>query len=301
MSKKVFNQIKDLATESINRKTASIDRVSTRKVLQMINAEDQTVALIVKKVIPQIEQAVELVIESFSSGGRLFYVGAGTSGRLGVLDASECPPTFGVKPSLVTGIIAGGRRTLVRSKEGVEDDIQAGINDVNKNNIGKSDIIIGIASSNRTPYTIAALKQARKLGAKTVFLCCNKVNKLPFKPNLVINPVTGPEAIAGSTRMKAGTATKLILNMITTTAMIKMGKTYGNLMVDLRATSEKLVERSIRVLMTVCDLDYNQSKKLLNQAEGHVKSAIVMNFKDIDLISARKLINQSGGHLNKIL
>ncbi len=301
MSKKVYDQIKNLTTEMRNQHTRSIDRVPLRKVLELINDEDHRVAHAVKKVIPQIEKAVRLVVKSFQSGGRLFYVGAGTSGRLGVLDASECPPTFGTKPSMIQGIIAGGRRTLVRSKEGIEDDVRAGEDDIKKKNVGPDDTVIGIATSNRTPYTLAALKTARKLGAKTVFLCCNKPVKLQFKPDIVINPLTGPEAVAGSTRMKAGTATKLVLNMITTASMIKLGKTYGNLMVDLQATSEKLVQRSIRVLMTVCDLKYNQARKLLDSADGHVKTAIVMHFKDVDKQTARKLLKDSRGHLNRVL
>jgi N-acetylmuramic acid 6-phosphate etherase len=301
MSKKVFNEIKDLATESVNKRTRSIDILPTRKVLKLINAEDHQVAPAVKKVIPQIEKAVELVVKSFKSGGHLYYIGAGTSGRLGVLDASECPPTFGVKPSLVQGIIAGGRRTLVRSKEGIEDDAEAGVRDIKKKNVSSNDTVIAIATSNRTPYTLAGLKQARKMGASTVFLCCNRKVRLPFKPDIIINPITGPEAIAGSTRMKAGTATKLILNMITTTAMVKIGKTYGNLMVDLQATSEKLIQRSIKTLMTVCDLKYSQAERLLERAEGHVKSAIVMHFKQTDLKKAKELLRSADGHLSRIL
>jgi N-acetylmuramic acid 6-phosphate etherase len=301
MTKRVFNQIKDLETESVNRRTRSIDIMPTRKILELINAEDHHVPEAVKKVIPQIEKAVKLVVKSFESGGHLYYVGAGTSGRLGVLDASECPPTFGVKPSLVQGIIAGGRSTLVRSKEGIEDDAPAGARDIRNKKVGKKDTVIGIATSNRTPYTLAALKEAKKMGARTVFLCCNRSAKIPIKPDVIINPVTGPEAIAGSTRMKAGTATKLILNMITTTAMIKIGKTYGNLMVDLQATSQKLVERSIKTLMIVCDINYASAKNLLKRAHGHVKSAIVMYFKDTDLKTAKELLKAAEGHLSRVL
>jgi N-acetylmuramic acid 6-phosphate etherase len=301
MSKKVFDEIKDLATESVNKRTRSIDILPARKILELINAEDSKVAPAVKRVIPRIEKAVELVVKSFKSGGHLYYIGAGTSGRLGVLDASECPPTFGVKPSLVQGIIAGGRRTLVRSKEGIEDDAEAGAKDIEKKSITSKDTVIGIATSNRTPYTLAGLKQAKRMGASTVFLCCNRSIKLPFKPDVIINPITGPEVVAGSTRMKAGTATKLILNMITTTAMVKIGKTFGNLMVDLRATSEKLVQRSIKTLMTVCDLDYNQAKKLLNNGGGHVKTAIVMHFKQADFKTARRMLKSADGHLSRIL
>ncbi len=301
MSKKVYNQIKKLQTESSNKRTRSIDVLPTRKILELINEEDRKIAPAVKKVIPQIEKAVELVVKSFKSGGHLFYVGAGTSGRLGVLDASECPPTFGVKPSLVQGIIAGGRRTLVRSREGIEDDADGGARDIEKKNVNSKDVVIGIATSNRTPYTLAGLRMAKKLGAKTVFLCCNYPVKIPFKPNVVINPVTGPEAVTGSTRMKAGTATKLILNMITTTAMIRIGKTYGNLMVDLQATSEKLVQRSIGILMTVCDLNYTQAKKLLNDAKGHVKTAIAMHLLGVDFKTAREKLNTGDGILSKTI
>jgi N-acetylmuramic acid 6-phosphate etherase len=301
MSKKVYNQIKNLQTESSNRRTRNIDTLPTRKILHLINREDHDVAPAVKKVIPQIEKAVELVVKSFKAGGRLLYVGAGTSGRLGVLDASECPPTFGVKSSMVQGIIAGGRGTLVRSKEGVEDQIEAGIHDVLNKRLTKLDTLIAIATSNRTPYTLAAMKQAKQMSASTVFLCCNQPVRIPFRPDVIISPITGPEAISGSTRMKAGTATKLILNMITTTAMIKIGKTYGNLMVDLKATSEKLLQRSIRTIMTVCDLKYASAKKLLNNANGHVKTALVMNFLDTDAITSRKLLKDANGHLSKVL
>ncbi|MBD3380816.1 MAG: N-acetylmuramic acid 6-phosphate etherase [candidate division Zixibacteria bacterium] len=301
MSKKVFTQIEKLATEASNPASSELDRMTTRQVLNLINSEDHKVAPAVKKTIPQIEKAVELVASAFQSGGRLFYVGAGTSGRLGVLDASECPPTFGVSPSLVQGVIAGGRRTLVRSREGIEDDVQAGKDDISKKNVGKSDVVIGIATSNRTPYTLSALGQAKKLGAKTVFICCNRPVKPPFKPDVIINPVCGPEVVAGSTRMKAGTATKLVLNMITTTAMVRIGKTYGNLMVDLEATSEKLTQRSIRILMLTCELDYRTAKKLLKRADGWVKAAILMHLKNIDLKTATTLLEKSAGHLSKAL
>jgi N-acetylmuramic acid 6-phosphate etherase len=301
MSKKVFEQIEKLATEADNPASRKLDRMSTRQILRLINSEDHKVAPAVKKVMPRIEHAVELVVTAFESGGRLFYVGAGTSGRLGVLDASECPPTFGVTPSLVQGIIAGGRRTLVRSREGIEDDIEGGKTDIEKNNVDSGDVVIGIATSNRTPYTLAALRQARKRGARTIFLCCNRPVKLPFKPDVVINPVTGAEVVAGSTRMKAGTATKMVLNMITTTAMVKIGKTYGNRMVDLQATSEKLTQRSIRILMISCELDYTSAKRLLNHAGGWVKAAILMNYLEIDLKTAKRLLKKSKGHLSKAM
>lgn len=301
MSKKVFSQIEKLATEASNPASSKLDQMTTRQVLRLINSEDHKIAPAVKKTIPQIEKAVDLVASAFQTGGRLFYVGAGTSGRLGVLDASECPPTFGVQPSMVQGIIAGGRRTLVLSREGIEDDIAAAEEDITKKNIGELDVVIGIATSNRTPYTLAALRRAKKLCAKTVFLCCNRPVKLPFKPDVIINPVTGPEVVAGSTRMKAGTATKLVLNMITTAAMVKIGKTYGNLMVDLQATSEKLTQRSIRILMLTCKLDYQRAKKLLNRAGGWVKAGILMHLLDIDLKTAKNLLKQSSGRLSNVL
>jgi N-acetylmuramic acid 6-phosphate etherase len=231
----------------------------------------------VAREIPKIAKAVELVVSAFKKRGRLFYVGAGTSGRLGVLDAAECPPTFGTDPKLVQGIIAGGYKALVRSQEGSEDRREEGRDAVRKHGIKKKDVVCGIAASRRTPFVLSALEEAKRTGARTIYLTCNPFSKVPLpRVDVLIAPVVGPEVVTGSTRMKAGTATKLVLNMLTTAAMVRMGKTYGNLMVDLRATSQKLVERSKRVIMNVTGCDYERAERLLKRARGHVKTAIVM-------------------------
>jgi len=301
MSKKVFNQLKTLVTEAGLPESSNLDRMTTREILELINSEDHKIAPAVRKVIPQIQDATELIVRSFKSGGRLFYVGAGTSGRLGVLDASECPPTFGAKPSMVQGIIAGGRRTLVRSREGIEDDRDAARNDVQKRGVRNGDVIVGIATSWRTPYTLEGVHEAKRLGAKSIYLSCTPVKKMPFKVDVLINPILGPEVLAGSTRLKSGTATKLILNMMTTTAMVRLGKTYGNRMVDLQATSEKLVERSKGILMEVTGVSYRQAQDYLSAAHGHVKTAIVMILKQVDYNKALKLLKDADGFVWKAL
>ena len=295
MSKKVFDELKTLVTEAHLPASSRLDRLTTRQILNLINREDHKIAPAVKKAIPQIEKAVELIVESFRNGGRLFYIGAGTSGRLGVLDASECPPTFGCKPSMVTGIIAGGRRTLVRSREGIEDDRQSAKKDIHKYGVRKGDVVVGIATSWRTPYTLAGVREAKRLGAKTIYLYCTPVKRLPFKVDVPINPIAGPEVIMGSTRMKAGTATKLVLNMLTTTAMVKLGKTYGNRMVDLQARSDKLTERSKRILMEVTGVSYRQAGRYLEQSRGHVKVAIVMILKQVSHREATRLLEEADG------
>lgn len=301
MSRRVFNELKDLVTESRLPESSRLDRLTTRQILNLINKEDHKVAPAVKQTIPQIEKAVDLLVESFRSGGRLFFIGAGTSGRLGVLDASECPPTFGTRPSMVTGIIAGGRRTLVRSREGIEDDRESARLDVRKHGVRKGDVVVGIATSWRTPYTLEGVREAKKLGAKTVYLCCTPVKKFPFKIDVLINPVVGPEVLTGSTRMKAGTATKLILNMLTTTTMVRLGKTYGNRMVDLQAKSEKLVERSKRILMEITGVSYRQAATSLEESHGEVKTAIVMILKQVDYAEAKKLLKKADGFVWKAL
>jgi N-acetylmuramic acid 6-phosphate etherase len=301
MSRRVFNELKDLVTESRLPESSRLDRLTTRQILNLINKEDHKVAPAVSKTIPQIEKAVDLLIESFKKGGRLFYIGAGTSGRLGVLDASECPPTFGTKPSMVTGIIAGGRRTLVRSREGIEDDREGAKQDVRKRGIRIGDVVVGIATSWRTPYTLEGVREAKRLGARTVYLCCTPVKKLPFKIDVLINPVVGPEVLTGSTRMKAGTATKLILNMLTTTTMVRLGNTYGNRMVDLQAKSEKLEERSKRILIEVAGISYKQASTYLEKSHGEVKTAIVMILKQVDYTEAKKLLKEADGFVWKAL
>lgn len=301
MSRKLYDSLRNLTTEAQNPDSLRLDSLTTIEILKLINAEDHKVAPAVAKVLPQIAKVADRVAESFRSGGRLIYAGAGTSGRLGVLDASECPPTFGVSPKQVQGIIAGGRQTLVRSREGVEDDRDAAKDAVDKLKLTKSDTLIGIAASGRTPYVLAALAEAKKRGAATVFLVCNKIESRPRYIDLVINPIPGPEVLTGSTRMKAGTACKLILNMITTAAMVRTGRCFGNRMVDLRATSDKLKERSRRILVEVTGISYAASGKLLERAHGEVKTALAMQLLDLTYATARRRLTEVGGHLHKLL
>ena len=289
------------ATERRNKHSENIDRLSTLKIVDLINSEDMLVAPAVAKENKKIALAIEMIVERFHEGGKLFYVGAGTSGRLGVLDASECPPTFGVSPSLVQGIIAGGKRALVRAVEGAEDYAVDGANAVIKKRIRSRDVVVGIAACGMTPFVCAALKQAQKIGAGTIFITCapEAVKQLPAQ--VIINPVVGPEVITGSTRMKAGTATKLVLNTITTTVMIKLGKVYGNLMVDLNATNEKLRDRSERILMEMTSLSRQKAKNLLRKSEGKVKAAIVMHFREVDYNGAIQILNQCNQSLRKAI
>jgi N-acetylmuramic acid 6-phosphate etherase len=301
LSKQVFNQIKDLVTEERNPDTFDIDTKSTLQILKLINQEDRKVALTVEKELPNIARAVDLIVSVLKNKGRLFYVGAGTSGRLGVLDAAECPPTFGTPPGMIKGIIAGGRRTLVRSKEGVEDDFKAGGKDLEKNKITKKDVVVGIAASRRTPYVLGALEKAKKVGAKTIFIFCNPTSRLKIKVDVSISPILGPEVIAGSTRMKAGSTQKMILNMLTTASMIKLGKVYQNLMVDLQAKSEKLVERSKRIIMMLTGVDYKEAGKYLKRAGGKVKTALVMILANTDKKTAEKRLKKTGGFVAKAI
>jgi len=288
-------------TEKRNRKSENIDILSTLQIVKLINSEDMLIAPAVGKEYKQIAAAVDMIVQRFKRNGRLFYVGAGTSGRLGVLDASECPPTFGVSPLLVQGIIAGGKRALVRAVEGAEDKINDGIKAINKNKISKKDVVVGIAACGLTPFVRAALKEAKKKGAGTIFITCSPESVKDIPAQIVINPVVGPEVITGSTRMKAGTATKLVLNLLTTTAMIKMGKIYGNLMVDLKATNNKLRDRSIRIVSEMTGLSKSDSARLIKKANGKVKTAIVMHFRNVDSQKAIKILNTCGQSLRKAI
>lgn len=290
----------DKITEQQNPVSMDIDTKSIREILKTINHEDQQVALAVERAIPQIEMFAGYVVSALQSGGRLFYLGSGTSGRLGVLDAAECPPTFSVSPHLVQGIIAGGPEALIRSIEGAEDQVKDGIKAVIDAGISNRDVVLGISSSSTTPFVLAGLKTAADTGAKTGLLICNHPpDNLQF--DVVITVITGPEIITGSTRMKAGTATKMVLNMITTTAMIKLNKTYGNLMVDLKALNEKLWDRGARILQHFLDLDYHRSMGLLKSAEGRVKTAIVMGKLNLGLQDADSLLDRFSGSLRATL
>lgn len=303
MSKKVFDQIKSLITESRNPKTARIDVLSTTDILKLINSEDKTLPQIVEKQIPKIAKAVELLVKTFRAGGRLFYLGAGTSGRLGVLDAAECPPTFGTDPQMIRGVIAGGYKTLIRSKEGVEDNFKTAAQDLAKIKLNKKDIVVGIAASRRTPYVLGGLKYAKKTGCKTIFIYCNPNLTSPakIKADVEIPLVVGPEVIMGSTRMKAGTAQKLVLNMLSTTAMIKLGKVYQNMMVDLKAASQKLVERSKRTIMIVTGVDYKTASEYLKKANGSVKTALVMILAKTDKKEAQSRLEKADGFVRRAL
>jgi N-acetylmuramic acid 6-phosphate etherase len=295
----VFAEIQNLITEARNPATMDIDSKSVEEILRLINAEDKKVPLAVDKEIPYIAKAVEIVVEAFRAGGRLFYIGAGTSGRLGVLDASEIPPTFGAPPEMVQGIIAGGYKALVRAQEGAEDRRERGGEDLLRRGFTSKDVACGIAASRRTPYVLGAIEKAREVGGKTLYVTCTPRSELNFPVDVAICPVVGPEVVMGSTRMKAGTATKLVLNMITTTAMIRLGKVYGNMMVDLQMTSRKLEERSKRTVMMVTGVSYDEAEAVLEKAGGHVKTALVMILAGVEADEARRRLERAAGFVRQ--
>lgn len=289
-------------TERRNPRSAGIDRASALELVDLINSEDRAVPLAVGEAREEIARAIDLIEAAFRQGGRLFYVGAGTSGRLGVLDASECPPTFGTDPGMVQGIIAGGYPALLRSVEGAEDDLNAGIAAVDGAGLGAADVLVGIAASGTTPFVRAALGRAQTLGARSVLLTCAEPPPLLRETcDVCIVVLVGPEVVTGSTRMKAGTATKLVLNLLTTGAMIRLGKTYGNLMVDLRAWNAKLQDRSERILMEVTGVDRARARDVLAAAEGRVKVALVMQRRGVDYAGAVALLEAHQGRLREIL
>ncbi len=295
---KLFKEISLLATEQNNPLTRDIDILPTEEILRLINNEDKKVPLAVEKEIPNISRAVELIVDGLRKGGRLFYVGAGTSGRLGIVDASECHPTFGTNPEMVQGIIAGGKDAVFRAKEGAEDNENEGREIFERYNIFPPDVVVGIAASGRTPFVKSALSEARKRKVKTVLIATapvEQVKALGMVADVYICPVVGPEVIAGSTRMKSGTAQKLVLNMLSTAAMIKLGKTYGNIMVDLQPTSNKLRERAKKIIMDLCNVDYRTAEKTLKESGGKVKVALVMLLGKVDKDNAIELLNQANG------
>lgn len=289
-------------TEHRNPRSASIDLASPLEIVEIINSEDRTVADAVATQKAEIARAIELTERAFRAGGRLIYAGAGTSGRLGVLDAAECPPTFGVPHEMVHGLIAGGHAALLRAQEGAEDSPEGGAKDVDALDVGRNDFVVGIAASGGTPYVRGALARARERGATTAILACTPPPATTLAvADLAIVPVTGPEVVTGSTRMKAGTATKLVLNMITTGAMIRIGKTFGNLMVDLKATNAKLRDRSERILVEVCDVDRDAAKQLLAASGGSVKTGIVMHMLHLSRPDAERALEQAGGVVRRVL
>jgi N-acetylmuramic acid 6-phosphate etherase len=290
-----------LTTEKRNPRSADIDRLSTLQLVEAINAEDARVAPAVRTQRRQIAAAVDLVVGRFRRGGRLFYVGAGTSGRLGVLDAAECPPTFGVPPSLVQGLIAGGRRALVRAVEGAEDRAADGAAALDRRRVTADDAVAGIAACGVTPFVRGAIRRARRIGAATIFVTCSPEVRAAVRADVIICPIVGPEVVTGSTRMKAGTATKLVLNTLTTAAMIRAGKVYGNLMVDLKATNEKLRDRSERIVMELTGLGRPAARELLGRARGEVKTAVVMHAGGIGYRAARRRLAEADGFLRGAL
>jgi N-acetylmuramic acid 6-phosphate etherase len=289
-------------TEQRNPASAEVDRLSPLEIVDLINAEDQKVAPAVHREREKIAQALEIAEDAFRRGGRLVYVGAGTSGRLGVLDASEMPPTYGTDPAMVRGIIAGGETALTNAVEGAEDHPEDGAAAVDALEVGPADFVLGIAASGSTPYVHGALGRARERGARTGFLLCTGPSPEMLEAyDVVIAPLAGPEVVTGSTRMKAGTATKLVLNTITTGAMIRMGKVYGNLMVDLRVTNQKLQGRSERILMETLDLGREEARALLARAGGSVKTGMVMHWTGGDRKQAQRRLKRAGGRLGDIL
>jgi len=290
----------DKITEQQNSASANIDENSTLEILSIINNEDAEVALAIQNNLSEIEAFIKALIPRVQGGGRLFYVGSGTSGRLGVLDAAECPPTFSTSPTMVKGIIAGGYDALVRSIEGAEDNPTDGAKAIVDYGINSESTVLGITASSTTPFVLGALEKAKEFGAMTGLLLCNNPPKLEYVDH-IISIIVGPEVISGSTRMKAGTATKMVLNMITTTLMIKLNKTYGNLMVDLKASNEKLWDRGTRIIQHLTDLSYDDSLKLLQSADGEVKTAIVMEKLKMEAGDTREKLNGNKGSLRKVL
>lgn len=286
-----------LTTEQNNPESVAIDQMDPIQIAMLMNREDLKVVAAVERVLPDIARAIETVTERVQAGGRLIYIGAGTSGRLGVLDASECPPTFNTPPALVVGLIAGGHRALTNAIEGAEDNRHAGEEDLRGVELNAQDVVCGIATSGRTPYVLGGLAYAQSLGAATLGVTCNEVSELSEVSDVLIAPVVGPEILSGSTRLKAGTATKMVLNMISTGTMIRIGKTYGNWMVDLRATNVKLKDRSIRIVSGITGLDRQRAESLLARCDGEVKTAIVSQALGIDRTEAQQRLRAAGGRL----
>jgi len=290
-----------LLTEERNPASLKIDLETTEGMLRIINQEDQKVATAVAAEIPQIAKAVDLVAEAFRMGGRLFYVGAGTSGRLGILDASECPPTFNVRHDMVQGVMAGGMKAAVKSVEASEDSERAGAATLKRRKLTARDVVAGIAASGRTPYTLGAMRYAKSIGAKVLSITCNPGSKMAVLADVSIAPVPGPEVVTGSTRMKSGTAQKLVLNMITTASMIKLGYVYSNLMIHVQMKNEKLQERGRRIIMSATGTDYSTANRALKQAQGDIKTAIVMLKRKITRREAQRRLEQSRQNLRAAL
>jgi N-acetylmuramic acid 6-phosphate etherase len=290
-----------LLTEQRLPESMNLDAMLIEQAVALMNQQDRVALEAVEKERAKVARAIELVVAAFKEGGRLIYFGAGTSGRLGVLDASECPPTFRTEPEMVQGMIAGGKDAMFRAKEGAEDSPEQGGKDVEALSVSSKDVVMGIATGGTTPYVHGALDRAKQLGARTIFFSC--VQSFPGEPHcdVVIRPLTGPEVLTGSTRLKAGTATKLVLNQITTISMVQLGKCYENLMVDLRATNQKLWDRGARIIRMLTGLERDDAMELLKRADGHVKAAIVMHKRKVSLDEARARLSKAEGHLRNAL
>ncbi|MGD8112020.1 N-acetylmuramic acid 6-phosphate etherase [Vibrio sp. NTOU-M3] len=288
-----------LVSEGRNPETMDIDLLSSLEIVERINQQDKQVPLAVEKVLPEIADAVDKITAAFKQGGRLVYMGAGTSGRLGVLDASECPPTFGVSDQMVLGLIAGGPEAILKAKEGAEDSPELGESDLQAIQFNSQDVLVGIAASGRTPYVIGGLTYANKLGAVTVALSCNPNSPIAEEAQIAISPVVGPEALTGSTRLKSGTAQKLVLNMLTTASMIRLGKSYQNLMVDVKATNKKLVARAARIVMQATECEKQLATQILEETQYDVKLAILMILTGMDIEMARTQLTRQDGFLRK--
>ena len=293
--------LEHLTTEAVNPASARIDELDAAGIVAVMNAEDADVAAAVARESAAIAQAIEIIAERFRAGGRLVYIGAGTSGRLGVLDASECPPTFGTPPEMVVGLIAGGPQALTRAVEGAEDSRELAASDLAAIGLSARDVLVGIATSGRTPYVLGGLAHARAVGAFAIGFACNDKSELESLAELMIVPRVGPEIITGSTRLKAGTATKLVLNMLTTGAMIRIGKTYGNLRVDLRATNTKLVARTRRIVAMLTGVGEEEAERLVTAADGELKTAVVAKQRNVSPAEARVLLAAAGGHLRRAI
>ncbi len=297
-----FEEISKLPTEQRNPHSMEIDAKSTAEIIKIINDEDKLVPYAVEQELPYIEQAVEIIVSSLKNGGRLLYFGAGTSGRLGVVDASECPPTFGTPYGMIEGYIAGGKEAMFRAQEGAEDKEEKGASEVVAANVTSKDVVCGIAASRRTPYVVGAVKKAKQLGAKTLYVTTNPRKDFDIEEvDVAICPYVGPEVVMGSTRMKSGTAQKLVLNMLTTASMIRLGKVYENMMIDLQMTNKKLVERSKKIVMTITGLNYDEAGMALDNANGHVKTALVMLKANVDLKTAKERLKLANGFVRKAI
>lgn len=290
-----------LSTETRNPATMDLDRMDPMEIAAAMNQEDVHAVASVSEVLPQVAQAIEWATEALQAGGRIIYMGAGTSGRLGVLDAVECPPTFGVSPDVVVGLIAGGQGAFVRAVEGAEDNEALGADDLRGLGVTARDLVVGLAASGRTPYVLGGLRYARELGCKTVAIACNRGSQIGSVAELAIEPVPGPEVVTGSTRLKAGTVQKLVLNMISTGSMVRAGKVYQNLMVDVQQTNEKLVTRAQNIVMAATECTRDEAVEALDQADGHVKTAVVMILAGLDARRAREALERAQGHVREAI